>query len=154
MKIYYVGSFDPPHVGHLNTYKKACAKLDTQIGIAICANELKVAPLLELEERAYLCKLVFQTNNIIICKTSSEIKQFVEECDMFVRGYHDKSDEQYIQVLVDYYKLENVFEKVLFVPIENEYSKISSSKIKLLLNDGEDVKHYLPQTVYEYFDRS
>lgn len=150
MKIYFVGSFDPPHIGHINTYKKACAKLDTQVGIAICSNELKNHPLLTLEERAQLCRLVFETNDIVICKNSIEIKQFVESCDIFIRGHRDQLDEQYVQILAKYYKLENILEKVMYIPIDSEFLEVSSSKIKFLINNGGDFQSFLPKVVYEY----
>ena len=150
MKIYYVGSFDPPHIGHLNTYNKACAKLNAPIGIAICSNELKKTPLLNLEERARLCRIVFNSNDIIICQNSDEIKHFASECDIFVRGYRNQSDEHYIQLLADYYKLEHIFEKVVYIPIDNEFYDVSSSKIRQLIENGEDFQKYLPHVVFEY----
>lgn len=153
MKIYYVGSFDPPHIGHLNTYKKACAKLDSPIGIAICSNELKTTPLLNLEERARLCKMIFDTEDVVICQNSDEIKRFASECDIFVRGYRDQSDERYIQLLADYYKLENIFERVIYIPIDDEFLDVSSSKIRELINNRADYQKYLPSAVFEYLSK-
>lgn len=153
MKIYYVGSFDPPHIGHLNTYKKACYKLDAPIGIAICSNELKTASLLNLEERSRLCRMVFDTEDVIICQNSDEIKCFASKCDIFVRGYRDQSDERYIQLLADYYKLENIFERVVYIPIDDDFLDVSSSRIRKLIDNGEDYQKYLPGGVFEYLSK-
>lgn len=150
MNIYFVGSFDPPHNGHLNTYKKACTILNAQIGIAICANELKSAPLLSLEERKQLCRVVFETDDIVVCRNISEVKQFAKKCDIFVRGYRDQSDEQYTRTLVDYYDLEISLENIKYVHIDDSYLDVSSSKIKSLLSGGCSIQRYLPNAVYKY----
>ena len=65
--------------------------------------------------------MVFNTNDIIICQNSDEIKHFVFECDIFVRGYRNQSDEHYIRLLADYYKSEHILDKVVYIPIENEF---------------------------------
>jgi len=56
MKAVYIGSFDPAHLGHKNTYEKALLKLNCPIDIAICKSPLKDSGIFSMAERKIIAE--------------------------------------------------------------------------------------------------
>lgn len=142
MKVVYVGSFDPLHFGHKNTYEKALRLLNIPIEIAICMNPLKKEYMFSLEERRTIAESVFSNACINLYDGQEEIIGLINNADMLVRGYCGESDIMYAKKLLKLYNCESKFASVLFIKIDDKFEKISSSSIK-------DSIQYEPQVAKE-----
>lgn len=147
MNPFFVGSFDPPHIGHKKTFELAQQILKIPINIAICQNTLKTKPMFCLSERKILCENTFLTQNIIVCENEIETRKFYFQCDRIIRGYKDISDINYIYKLAELYNLAHIEEKLILIPIQ--LPNICSTNIKsMLTNDINSVKNFLDPFVY------
>lgn len=135
-RIVYVGSFDPAHIGHLNTYQKATRILCEHITPCVCCNELKPQGLFALSERVAIAKALFDTDEIQSFTTYQEIRHLIETSDLIVRGYRKKdmgTEKNYSLRLLSHYGLEDLRERLFFVEIDEAYEGISSSAIRQLI---------------------
>lgn len=149
MKAIYLGSFDPAHYGHRNTYEKAKRLLQCDIQIGICSNMLKMSPWFTTDERLLIAKSVFQTDDIVICNTMEEVINTVQKAHYIVRGYTTENDKQYALKLAKLYNVNEHEKKVQFVKIDEEYQNISSSNIKnMMKTNPEAVKKLISETGY------
>ncbi|MBQ6961341.1 MAG: adenylyltransferase/cytidyltransferase family protein [Clostridia bacterium] len=131
--VVYVGSFDPAHNGHLNTYRKASCILNERIKICICYNELKPQGMFSIDERIAIAKALFHTNDICSFKNYYEIKQLIESSDLIVRGYRktdENAEKEYSAKLLSYLGLQELKDRLFFVDIDEEYESVSSSLIR------------------------
>ena len=85
LKNYYVGSFDPPHLGHLNTYNKAKKALQEDIAIAICHNDIKGNRLMSLDESRIMCEITFTTNDVRVCENRDEMLSLIADSRRIIR---------------------------------------------------------------------
>jgi phosphopantetheine adenylyltransferase len=92
--IIFPGSFDPAHIGHLNTYLKAQLILGGKIKVCICMNPSKKNGLLSMEERVIVAESVFPTGSFKIFQNASDIFTLLQECKKIVRGYRNDNDIQ------------------------------------------------------------
>jgi len=150
MRAVYVGSFDPAHLGHKNTYDIACHVLQIPIDIAICQNPYKTTFTFSLPERKRIAESVFTNSNIQLFYTFEHIAILLEEYDLIVRGYHNEEDINYVKKLLKVFNSENKFSSVRFFKIAKEYEDVSSSSIKqALLTSPQFAKKHLTALGYE-----
>lgn len=156
-EIIYAGSFDPAHNGHLNTYLKAMRILKENIKVCICYNELKPSGLFRLEERMLIAKATFPTDNISSYRTSEEIQKMILNADLLVRGYRkscEQEDKEYSMRLLAYYKSAELQERILFVEIDDEYEKVSSTIIKeVAKKDINAVSQYVAKDAFPIIEK-
>jgi len=144
MKAVYIGSFDPAHLGHKNTYEKALLKLNCPIDIAICKSPLKDSGIFSMAERKIIAEDIFKAVRVSLYESETQILNLLNSYDLFVRGYNDESDIVYTKKLLKKYNCENKFSCVSFIKIDDEYKNVSSSNIKnSFLYDSEFSKKYL-----------
>lgn len=132
MNAVYIGSFDPAHLGHRNTYEKACNELRIPIDVAICNNPLKVSTVFSLPERRNIAESVFLNCKISLYYNYEQILSLLNGYDLVVRGYRDKDDIDYVKKLLHTFNSESKFSSVYFVKIDKKYQDVSSSNIKKL----------------------
>ena len=148
MLITFLGSFDPPHYGHLNTYLNAQKKFGGNIRICICTNNFKNG-LLTIEERLYISQSLFPSKDIMVYRDKESITQLVRDSDKIVRGFRDRSDIEESMKLADFYAAEPIAHKFEFIKIDEKFTDISSSEIKLRFHDSGYIKRALNNTAVE-----
>ena len=150
MKVVYVGSFDPPHFGHRNTYEKALRQFNRPIEIAICKSPLKKEYLFSLEERKTIAESVFLNACINLYNGQEQIIDLINNVDMLVRGYCGEQDIIYVKKLLKLYNCENKLASVFFIKIDDKFEMISSSSIKASIQyNSQFAKENLSDIGYE-----
>lgn len=143
-KIIYVGSFDPAHYGHLDTYKNICKLFpEEKIIVVICRNDLKEEGILSIEERKVVAEDLFKTD-IVIAENMEEVCSIIREADYVGRGARNEKDKEYDEKLFIHYNLENEKEKLVYTKIKPEFWDYSSSYIRAnIFTDKKKVKNMI-----------
>lgn len=150
MKILYLGSFDPAHIGHYNTFRKAEKHFGEPIEVCICINDLKKSGVFTIEERLTIARSIFKGATVTAYQGKDTIRELILSADGFVRGYNNEEDKLYAVGLSKYYDVADLVDKVSFFKIDYEYSTMSSTNIKAKLHsDPEYVKYAVGELGYE-----
>ena len=149
MRILYLGSFDPAHSGHYNTYLNAKKYFGEPIEVCICMNDLKEKGVFTLDERLAIAKTIFP-DAVVTAHTGKEnIRSLILSADAFVRGYRDESDKQYAVGLSKFYGVSDLLDKVHFFEIEPQFVEVNSTNIKArLFTDPDFVKSAVGELGY------
>ncbi len=151
----YVGSFDPPTLGHLDLIHRA-AKLFTRLTIGIGVNPDKQT-LFTPEERVQLIKASLKDlPNVEISSFSGLTVDFIRETGaaVMVRGVRTLSDiETEFSLTLANRALDPEIETVFLMAVE-KYSHISSSLIKQVAQFGQHglrqhLANFVPPPVIE-----
>ena len=149
MKILYLGSFDPAHMGHYNTFRKAEKYFGQPVKVCICINDLKESGVFSASERLEIAKTIFPGAEVSVDQDKDTIRELILSADGFVRGYNDEKDKQYAAGLAKYYGVADFLDKVHFFKIDEEYSAMSSTIIKArLFTDPDYVKYAVGELGY------
>ena len=150
MRILYLGSFDPAHMGHYNTYLNAKRHFGEPIEVCVCINDLKGSGVFTPEERLQIARSIFRDAKVGVYVGKDAIKELILSADAFVRGYNDEADKSYAVKLSKYYGVSDLVDKVHFLKIDDEYADMSSTNIKArLFTDPEYVKCAVGETGYK-----
>ena len=146
----YVASVDPMHFSHLNTKRTAEEIIGETVNLIICQNELKEECLFSLEERREIAKLYLNNEHIFLARNREEIKKFLLKAKKVVRGIRNNKDIEYTKKLAKHYDVENLWTKLILIPVPDEYKKISSSRLKnLAKKESSDLEFYAPKKVLD-----
>ena len=149
MRILYLGSFDPAHSGHYNTYLNALKYFGEPIEICICMNDLKEGGVFTMDERLTIARSVFPDAVVSTHTGRDNIRQLILSADAFVRGYRDDTDKQYAVGLSRYYGVADLVDKVHFFKIEPQFVDVNSTNIKArLFTDPDFVKSAVGELGY------
>ena len=140
--IIYPGSFDPPTEGHINVIERVGKVIDRVI-IAVAVNSAKET-IFTSDERVSMLKEIFKGNSKI------EVDQFEDrllveyarskKVNVILRGLRTFSDYDYeYQMALANRKLDPNIE-ILFMIAESQYSHVSSSVIKEIVQYGGSVE--------------
>lgn len=151
-KALYVGSFDPFTNGHLNILDHA-AKIFDKVYICVMINPQKKR-LIDVEISEMLIKEIIKEKydnvELVHAETNLAYKQAkICGCDYLVRGIRNNGldytyEENYAEFNKEIGDINTIF-------IRADVNKnISSTLIKTLLANNEDIMEYVPYQVYKY----
>ena len=144
----YPGSFDPITNGHIDIAYRA-AKLFDKLIIAV-AEKKSAKQLFTLEERLLFIEDIFSNNNNIeVVPFKNLVTDLAREksANIIVRGMRTVSDFDYeFKMAVMNKKLHEDIETVFFNSTEN-FSYISSSLIREIVELGGDVSSFVPKPI-------
>ena len=144
----YPGSFDPITNGHIDIVYRA-AKLFDKLIIAV-AEKKSAKQLFTLEERLLFIEDIFSNNNDIeVVPFKNLVTDLAREksANIIVRGMRTVSDFDYeFKMAVMNKKLHEDIETVFFNSTEN-FSYISSSLIREIVELGGDVSSFVPKPI-------
>jgi len=149
-KAIYPGSFDPITYGHIDIMKRA-KKIFDELIVAVVTNPNKQM-LFSLEERKDLAEKALQAEGIKGVKVIAWDGLAVEcakqqGAHAIIRGLRASSDfEREFQMALTNRKLNDSYETIFLMTHEN-YSFISSSLVKELIEFGGDISAFVPPLV-------
>ena len=151
-KALYVGSFDPFTNGHLNVLDHA-SKIFNKVYICVMTNPKKnrfIAS--DISEQLINQIVSCRYDNVELIKASTNLayKQAkILGCDYLVRGIRNNGlDYSYEENNAEFNKEVGGID-TLFIRADIN-KNVSSTMIRLLLTNGEDVSKYVPQQVNNY----
>lgn len=146
----YPGSFDPITNGHLDIIKRS-SKIFSKIIVAVLINIDKKG-FFSIEERKELIEEATKgLENVEVVSFNGLLVDFMKEkqAKIIIKGLRNSIDFEYEhQMALMNKKLdENV--ETLHMSTNPEYSYISSSAIKQIVNFGGEIKEFVPANVEE-----
>ena len=146
-KAIFPGSFDPFTIGHYSVVKRGLELFD-HITIGVGSNCSKKS-FFTLEKRLDIIRQVFHDEPRVSVKAYDSLTiDFAkkEEADFILRGVRSANDFEYEKSIADINKRLSSIETVLLFT-EPQYSAVSSTIVRDLLNYGKDVAAFLPPGV-------
>jgi len=143
-KALFSGTFDPFTIGHHAIIKRALNFTD-EIIIAIGINSGKKT-LFSLEERIFNIKNIYaEEKRIKVAHYNGLTIDFAKESgvDFILRGIRNINDFEYEKSMADINLKLSAIETV-FLFSEPEYSYISSSLVRELINHKKDISNLIP----------
>jgi pantetheine-phosphate adenylyltransferase len=131
------GSFDPPTDGHLNIIKRAL-KIFDKVVVAIAVNTSK-NPIFTTNERVEMLREIFKKcQNVEVDKFEGLLVDYCKKrnCLTIIRGIRNMSDYEYESQMALANKTLYPELEFLFMMTEGQYSHLSSSIIKEVLQFG------------------
>ena len=151
-KAFYVGSFDPFTNGHLNVLDHA-AKIFDKVYICVMINPQKKRLIDVTISEMLIGQIIKEKYNnveLVHAETNLAYKQAkICGCDYLVRGIRNNGldytyEENYAEFNKEIGDINTIF-------IRADVNKnISSTLIKTLLENGEDISKYVPYQVFKY----
>ncbi len=131
MSVVYPGTFDPPHLGHLDIVKRSCALFD-KVVVAIAKSPRKHL-LFDLEERLDMFRVMVEDLGPKVEVKSFEglLVDFMQKegIKVIVRGVRLFTDFEYeLQIALNNNKLAGV--ETIFMMPSQEYIHISSTIVR------------------------
>ncbi len=146
-KAIFPGSFDPFTIGHYSVVKRGLELFD-HITIGVGSNCSKKS-FFTLEKRLDIIRQAFHDEPRVSVKAYDSLTiDFAkeEEADFILRGVRSANDFEYEKSIADINKRLSSIETVLLFT-EPQYSTVSSTIVRDLLNYGKDVAAFLPPRV-------
>ena len=153
--IIYPGTFDPITNGHKDIIERSL-KIFDRITIAVAESKQKKTSF-PLEVRLKFVKKIFKNEkNITVISFSGLLKDLLIEKKIFnvLRGIRSVADYEFeLQLANMNKKLDKKIETVFMIPNEN-YSSISSSIVREIINLKGDISKFVPNEVIEYLKKN
>lgn len=151
-KALYAGSFDPFTNGHLNVLNHA-SKIFEKVYICVMANPNKKRFINPETSESLIQQVItdkYDNVELVQADTNLAYKQAkICNCDYLIRGVRNNGlDYSYEENYADFNK---EFGGINTIFIRADVNKnISSTMIRTLLANGEDISKYVPCQVYKY----
>ena len=145
MKALYAGSFDPPHLGHLDIIRRASRLFDSVTVAVLGQSEKSYA--LPLEKRAEMLRRVTgDLPNVEVMSASGLLTDLMarEGCDVVLRGVRTQADMPFELELAQAYQKLGGYE-TLFLPAECSLSRLSSTIVRDCARHGADLSGMVPE---------
>lgn len=162
MKILIPGSFDPITLGHVNIIERA-AEISDEVIVAVMNNDSATHDstlssktyYFNMTEREELVKVsLSHINNVRVISRSGMLIDLFDELgvDAVVKGIRSDKDLEYEMKHAVWNKAHNPRFETLFLPCDDKYSEISSTKVRELISVGnyEALKGYISLEAIEY----
>lgn len=144
-KVLFPGSFDPFTLGHYRLVQRALWLFDEVI-IAI-GNNTNKKTMFTLDERLKNINNIYKNNSkVSVVSYDTLTMDFCKKSGIGIvlRGVRNIQDFEYEKNIADINrKLSNI--ETIFIVSESEYSHISSSLVRELINYNKDVSELLPR---------
>lgn len=140
-KVVYPGTFDPPHLGHLDIVKRSCDVFDCVV-VAVARNPRRHL-LFNMEERVEMFKKMVEClgNKVEVKGFDGLLVNFMleEGIRLIVRGVRLFTDFEYeLQIAMNNYKLAKV--ETIFMMPSQDYIHISSTIVRDIASYCGDLK--------------
>lgn len=151
-KALYVGSFDPFTNGHLNVLDHA-SKIFDKVYICVMANPKKKR-FIDVDISEVLIKQIvserYENVALVHASTTLSYKQAkICDCKYLVRGIRNNGlDYTYEENCAEFNKEVGGINTIFIRADVNK--NVSSTMIRTLLSNGEDISKYVPKNVYRY----
>jgi len=145
----YVGTFDPPTLGHLEIIRRALRLVDKLV-IGVSTNSSK-SPLFTLEQRVALLK-----HEVAAIEGEVEIREFEGLAVSFarsvgarfiIRGLRSGSDLDYEKPMAAMNAMMTPEIDTIFLVASPAVAHIASSLVKDVARGGGDIEHFVPPAV-------
>ena len=151
--VVYPGSFNPITFGHINIVERSL-KLFDHVIVAIGTSADK-NPETALRDRIELCEMALAEfgDHISVKGFNTLLVEFVrsQDTNFILRGLRTVTDYDYeFQMLEMNRALDPKVEYVL-LPTSNEWSHVSSTRVREIASLGGDVSPFVPQCVVDYY---
>ena len=151
------GSFDPVTVGHLDVIRRASQMFDEVI-VAVMTNDMRayVADaavkqyMFTMEQRQQLTALACEElpNVWVIASTARLIDLFdAVDASVIVKGVRNQTDYLYEQKHALWNRGHNPRAETVYLPADEQYGDISSTRVRTAIEQGEDLSGLLPERV-------
>jgi pantetheine-phosphate adenylyltransferase len=146
----YPGSFDPITYGHIDLIERTVGLFDKLI-VAVARN-IRKTDLFSIDERLEMIEeLTKEYDNVSVDSFNGLLVDYISKknANCVVRGLRAFSDFEYeFQMALTNRKLNDSYETIFLMTHEN-YSFISSSLVKELIEFGGDIGAFVPRLVEE-----
>ena len=147
---FYSGSFDPFTNGHLRVIKQASKIFDEIIiGVGVNPNKTRKYP---QEDIAKIIRKILKKENInakVIIFTGKSVEAAIaNKCNFLIRGIRNNMDYEYEEKIAS--SNEKNFNVDTVYIRAGQFEDISSTKVRELLKNNEDVSKYVPDEIYFY----
>lgn len=142
------GSFDPIQNGHIDIIKRASMLAD-KVYVVIGINPDKEATFSIKEKIKMLKKALKGINNIEIAYNDGLTVDFAKKVNasLIIKGYRNLEDLKYEEDMAVLNKRLNPQIDTIILKSSLEYDNISSSSIKELVLNGEDISSFIPKQI-------
>ena len=145
------GSFDPMTVGHVNIIERA-AKLFDKVFVAVMINDTKQY-MFTREQRTEIARLsVAHLSNVEVIFDDGMLADLAFRLDAcaIVKGIRDYKDYQYEFEMAQYNYKKNPKAQTVFLPCDEGAREISSTAVRVQLNNGLDISDTVSKNAIEY----
>jgi pantetheine-phosphate adenylyltransferase len=146
MKGLYPGSFDPPHVGHLDVIRRAAAQVDHLI-VAVALNPDK-KPLLSADQRvALLTTMCAELGNVTVMTYHGATVIFAKAqgCTVLLRGLRNAADLEAEFAMAQINRAHGI--DTLFLLADAAQQHLSSRLVKQVAAAGLSLNALVPPAV-------
>lgn len=146
-KALIAGSFDPITNGHIDLIQRT-ARLFGEVYVAVGQNPNKKCLFDVHQRKAFITNALSEYSNIIIVDFTGLLSEFAYSLnvDCIVRGIRNPVDYESEKTLFSVNKLNKGIE-TLFMPCSDEFTSVSSSMVKAIVNESGFVHQYVPLEV-------
>lgn len=145
----YPGSFDPPHVGHVDVIRRAVSMAERVIvGVAVHPDKKSF---LTIEERVACLKAITADLPQVSIVTYQDATVRCAQrlgCTVLVRGLRSAADLTHEIAMATINRDHGI--ETVFLSTRPEYSQISSSVVRMAIQAGMDVNAMVPEAVQKY----
>ena len=141
MKIAVVpGSFDPVTLGHVDIISRAAALFDKVI-VAAMVNPAKQYCFTSQQRIAFLADAVKDLPNVTVEYSEDMLYRFVNEkkACAIVKGIRNGKDSEYEMWMAEYNREHAPACDTLLLPADKTLAEVSSTAIKQMAKDGQDI---------------
>ncbi len=146
----FAGSFDPITKGHENVINKSVELFDKVI-VALCVNSEKQT-LFSVEKRLKMLKAVTQKyKNVEVCYHQGMLVDLMKEKGIIytIRGIRNDTDYEYENKMHLYNNSLYSDLVTIFLPCNQEFTKISSTIVREKIKNQEDLDEFLSKEVID-----
>ncbi len=145
------GSFDPPTLGHLSILKRAC-KMFKRVYFVGFYNEAKTYTYTE-EQRLCMMKLISsELDGVFVRISNGMLADFAKKvgAGVIVKGVRDEKDRAYEEAMAKENHKRYPGAATIFLTAEEQYKDISSTRVREMLKNGEDIEPLVGKKVADY----
>ena len=143
----FPGSFDPVTLGHVDVITRGAALFD-EVMIAVGTNALKNYSFSTVQRINFLIKIIERLPNVRVDAYSGLTVDYCKKIDaqFILRGLRNPADFQFEEAIAQANKKMSGID-TYFLLTKPEYSFISSSIVRDVMNNGGDYSAFVPKEV-------